>query len=103
MSDSFKGEGFGSYYTRFQAKLEREKKYQKNHRRNHSASQVDTLELDNLSDQEVQTDKAETSQQQIIPPPPDLSVQLTPKEENKIKNLFVGSLLWSQLHCLAKR
>ena len=91
-AEKYRGEGFRTYYTRLQAKLEQEKKQKnKEQQRSSSSSQVDILDLGYLSDQEVQTkevvpshivEDVATAQQ----------LQVTPDEEERNKNRFVGLL-----------
>lgn len=45
MFDDYRGEGFGFYYTRLQAKLVQEEKQRRAYQRSDSGNQVDTLDL----------------------------------------------------------
>ena len=55
MYEYYKGGGFGSYYTRLQARLEQEEKQKRDSHRTDNGNKVDILDLGNLSDQEAKT------------------------------------------------
>ena len=61
MSREYRGEGLGIYYTRLEAKKEKERKKRQEQRGKDSITQVGSLETGNLSDQEAQTDETDTS------------------------------------------
>ena len=99
----YRGEGFGTYYTRLQEKLEQEgKQKNKEQQRSSSTNQVDILDLGYLSDQEVQTEEVVPSH--IVE---DVAtahqLQVTPDEEERNRNRFVGLLAWSQIQRQASR
>src|SRR5271156_4845017 len=98
MSEDYRGETFGFYYTRLQAKKEQEEKQKLQHRAVDSATQVDSLETGNLSDQEVQTDVAGTSKahEENVEPEPPHSI-------DRLRNALIGTLALGSLQQPSKR
>ena len=102
-AEKYRGEGFGTYYTRLQAKLEKEgKQKNKGQQKSSSSSQVDILDLGYLSDQEAQTEEVGPScvEDDVAT---EQQLQVTLDEEERNRNRFVGLLAWSQIQGQASR
>lgn len=109
MSEQYRGEGLGFYYTRLQAQREQRQKGPEQRRSADLSTQVGTLTQPDTIDHEVQTEVAEstppntdqgaggtqtgvpsTSEQRV------LNQTLDRTEEERIRNVFLGSLVWTR-------
>ena len=108
MSDQYRGEGLGFYYARLQAQREQRQKALEQHRSIDSSTQIGALNQQDTIDHEVQTEVVEitptnpeevagSSQNEVLNTSDQgvLNETLSPTEEDRIRNVFFGSLAWT--------